>query len=58
MNVKLLLYNMEITSTTLIELKRAIEEYSQQDPNITDVIINVQLKESDNKNFLKFNIKN
>jgi hypothetical protein len=49
---------MEITSRTLIELKRAIEEYSQQDSNITDVIINVQLKESDNKNFLKFNIKN
>jgi hypothetical protein len=49
---------MEITSTTLIELKRAIEEYSQQDPNITDVIINVQLKEAENKNFLKFNIKN
>lgn len=49
---------MEITTATLIELKRAIEEHSQQDPNITDVIINVQLKESNNKNFLKFNIKN
>ena len=49
---------MEITTATLIELKRAIEEHSQQDPNITDVIINVQLKETDNKNFLKFNIKN
>jgi hypothetical protein len=49
---------MEITTATLLELKRAIEKHSQQDPNITDVIINVQLKETDNKNFLKFNIKN
>jgi len=49
---------MKVTTSTLLEIKKAIEEYSQQDPNITDVIINVQLKEKENKNFLKFNIKN
>ena len=49
---------MEVTTATLMQIKRAIEEYSQLDPNITDVIINVQLKEKENKNFLKFNIKN
>tara|TARA_R100000935_G_scaffold32482_1_gene53015 strand:+ start:6339 stop:6488 length:150 start_codon:yes stop_codon:yes gene_type:complete len=49
---------MEITTATLIALKKAIEKHTEQDPNITDVIINVQLKETDNKNFLKFNIKN
>jgi len=49
---------MKITTATLLQIKKAIEKYSQQDPNITDVIINVQLKEKTNKNYLKFNIKN
>ena len=49
---------MKITTATLLQIKKAIEEHSQQDPNITDVMINVQLKETENKNFLKFNIKN
>ena len=58
MNVQLIMYNMKVTTATLMQIKKAIEEYSQQDPNITDVMINVQLKETENKNFLKFNIKN
>jgi hypothetical protein len=49
---------MKVTTDTLLQIKKAIEEHSQLDPNITDVIINVQLKEKKNKNFLKFNIKN
>ena len=38
------------------KLKKQIEYHTEQDDNITDVHINYQVKESNNKNYLKLNI--
>ena len=38
------------------KLKKQIEFHTEQDDNITDVSINYQVKESNNKNYLKLNI--
>ena len=38
------------------KLKKQIEYYTEQDSEITDVHINYQVKETNNKNYLKLNI--
>ena len=50
---------MIISSDTLISIKSEIERLTKIDPQITDVIITVQLKEKDkDKNFLFIDLKN
>jgi hypothetical protein len=49
---------MIVRRETLIDIKDIIERHTKDDPSITDVIINYQLKESDRpKNFLNIQIK-
>jgi len=53
------LFSMTITPDTLISIKSEIERLTNIDPQITDVIITVQLKEQvKDKNFLFIELKN
>tara|TARA_R110000787_G_C13218923_1_gene425949 strand:- start:242 stop:394 length:153 start_codon:yes stop_codon:yes gene_type:complete len=46
-----------MTAKELMYIKNTIQEMSDIDPQITDVIINYQIKKTDReKNFLKINI--
>ncbi len=48
---------MEVSSEVLIHFKKQIESHIKDDKNITDVIINYQIKKTDRpKNYLKLNI--
>tara|TARA_R110000868_G_scaffold16803_4_gene74530 strand:- start:7743 stop:7931 length:189 start_codon:yes stop_codon:yes gene_type:complete len=53
------IYNMKLNHAAWQDLKDRIEVFLDVDPNITDVIINYQVKESKkgNKNFLKMDYK-
>tara|TARA_R100000935_G_C2712696_1_gene114742 strand:+ start:144 stop:296 length:153 start_codon:yes stop_codon:yes gene_type:complete len=47
-----------MTAKEILHIKNTIEEISKEDPQITDVIINYQIKETTRqKNYLKINIK-
>jgi hypothetical protein len=48
---------MEVSSDVLIHIKKQIERHTKADSNISDVIINYQVKKTDRpKNYLKLNI--
>ena len=49
---------MNINTETLISIKSQIEKLTSADPHITDAIVSIQLKESDNKNFMYINLIN
>lgn len=51
---------MTLNTDTLISIKSEIERLTKVDPQVTDVIITIQLKEkNDNdKNFLYIDLKN
>ena len=51
---------MTINSDTLIYIKSEIERLTRVDPQISDVIVTIQLKEKEdnNKNFLYIDLKN
>tara|TARA_R110002050_G_scaffold100383_2_gene207782 strand:- start:383 stop:538 length:156 start_codon:yes stop_codon:yes gene_type:complete len=50
---------MTISSDILISIKSEIERLTKIDPQITDVIINIELKANQKeKNFIKINLKN
>ena len=59
MNVQLILYNMKLNNAAWQQLKDRIESFLEYDPNITDVMINYQIKIVDKglKNYLKMDIK-
>lgn len=46
-----------MTAKELLHLKTTIAELRIEDPQITDVIINYQIKKSTHKNFANINIK-
>jgi hypothetical protein len=46
-----------MTAKELLNLKTTIEELRAEDPQITDIIINYQVKEASQKNFANINIK-
>ena len=46
-----------MTAKELLSLKTTIEELRAEDPQITDIIINYQIKEARQKNFANINIK-
>lgn len=48
---------MEVSNEVLIHIKKQIESHTAADNNISDVIINYQIKKTDKpKNYLKLNI--
>lgn len=50
---------MTISSDILISIKSEIERLTKIDPQITDVIINIELKANQkSKNFIKINLIN
>ncbi len=50
---------MIISSDTLISIKSEIERLTKIDPQASDVIINIELKDNQKfKNFIKINLKN
>tara|TARA_R110000823_G_scaffold313977_3_gene442206 strand:+ start:451 stop:606 length:156 start_codon:yes stop_codon:yes gene_type:complete len=50
---------MTITPDTLISIRSEIERLIKIDPQITDVIINIELKANQKtKNYIKINLKN
>ena len=51
---------MTLTTDTLISIKSEVERLSKVDPQVTDVIITIQLKEKkdSDKNFLYIDLKN
>ena len=49
---------MTINPETLISIKSQIEKLTNIDPQITDAIVSIQLKESDNKNFMYITLIN
>ena len=56
-NIKYATINMEVSSDVLIHIKKQIERHTKADSNISDVIINYQVKKTDRpKNYLKLNI--
>tara|TARA_R110000744_G_scaffold187968_3_gene307316 strand:- start:244 stop:396 length:153 start_codon:yes stop_codon:yes gene_type:complete len=49
---------MKVSTKELIFIKESIEKYTQEDSQITDVIINYQVKKNPSQqNFLKLDIK-
>jgi len=46
-----------MTAKELLHLKNTIQELRAEDPQITDVIINYQIKKATTKNFANINIK-
>jgi len=46
-----------MTAKELMQLKTTIEELRAEDPQITDIIINYQIKKTTQKNFANINIK-
>lgn len=50
---------MTLTADTLISIKSEVERLTRIDPQITDVMINIELKANQKtKNFIKINLKN
>tara|TARA_R110000822_G_scaffold288362_1_gene409693 strand:- start:277 stop:432 length:156 start_codon:yes stop_codon:yes gene_type:complete len=50
---------MTLTADTLISIKAEVERLTRIDPQITDVMINIELKANQKtKNFIKINLKN
>jgi len=49
---------MEINKASWLALKDKIENLIENNPEITDININYQIKEIEHKNYLKLNIKN
>ncbi len=47
---------MKVNESLWEALKNTIEMHTEQDPNITDVLINYQVKETKNRNYLRLNI--
>ena len=46
-----------MTAKEILHIKNTIEELKAKDPQITDVIINYQIRESIQKNIANINIK-
>ena len=46
-----------MTAKELMHVKNTIENMVTKDPQITDVIINYQVKEAEHRNFANINIK-
>jgi len=46
-----------MTAKELMQLKTTIEELRAEDPQITDIIINYQIKKTTQRNFANINIK-
>ena len=49
---------MEINKASWLALKDQIESLIDNNPEISDISINYQIKEMEHKNYLKLNIKN
>ena len=57
-NTKYATINMTINNETLISIKSQIENLISVDPQITDAIVSIQLKKSDEKNFMYITLIN
>ncbi len=49
---------MEINKASWLHLKDQIENLIENNPEVSDISINYQIKEMEHKNYLKLNIKN
>ena len=54
-----MIYSMKLSSEAWEGLKQQIEYYIEQDPNLTDVTINYQLRipERGTRNYLRLSVK-
>ena len=57
-NTKYATINMTINHETLISIRSQIENLISVDPQITDAIVSIQLKKSDEKNFMYITLIN